>query len=163
MAEVLRRHTSGEIDVPVRFLSIEPMIGPVDEVSLQGIAWVIVGGESGPRRRPMDPNWVRDVRDRCTAEGLRFFFKQWHKKRTGRLLDGRTWDEMPEVGAGGKSHRSSLRQADGSLAPGSILIGFAGRFAGIASLRHPSKAEAMCGREGFLLAARSEAGTRVQL
>ncbi len=91
-----------EIDVPVRFLSIEPMIGPVDRVSFDGVGWVIVGGESGTRRRAMDPEWVRDVRDRCVAGGVKFFFKQWHKKRSGRLLEGRTWDEMPAIGAGGK-------------------------------------------------------------
>jgi protein gp37 len=81
----------------VRFLSVEPMLGPVDRVSLNGIDWVIVGGESGPRYRPMESEWVRDVRDRCVAEGISFFFKQWHKNGTGRLLDGVTWDQQPRT------------------------------------------------------------------
>ena len=85
----------------VRFLSVEPMIGPVDRVALEGVSWVIAGGESGPRHRSMDPRWVRDLRDRCVALGVPFFFKQWHKGETGRLLDGRTWDEMPSHSAAG--------------------------------------------------------------
>jgi protein gp37 len=84
-----------EVNAKVRFLSVEPMIGPVDNVNLAGIGWVIVGGESGPRKRPIDPDWVRSVRDRCLASKIPFFFKQWHKAQTGRLLDERTWDEMP--------------------------------------------------------------------
>lgn len=80
----------------IRFLSMEPCIGPVDAVGLDGIGWVIVGGESGPGKREMDPAWVRNVRDRCVALGVAFFFKQWHKAGTGRQLDGRTWDEMPQ-------------------------------------------------------------------
>jgi protein gp37 len=87
-----------ECNAAVRFLSIEPMLGPVNRVSLEGISWVIAGGESGPGRRPMESLWVRDVRDRCTSTGVAFFFKQWHKAGTGRMLDGRTWDEMPDVG-----------------------------------------------------------------
>jgi protein gp37 len=84
-----------DVNAVVRFLSIEPMLGPVGRVSLDGISWVIVGGESGPRRRPIEPAWVREVRDRCAEQKVAFFFKQWHKAGTGRLLDGRTWDEMP--------------------------------------------------------------------
>lgn len=84
-----------DVKSAVRFLSIEPMLGPVDRVSLDGIHWVIVGGESGPKKRPMQAGWVRDVRDRCVAAQVSFFFKQWHKAGTGRELDGRTWDEMP--------------------------------------------------------------------
>jgi len=84
-----------EVNVPVRFLSVEPMLGPVNRVSLRGMRWVIVGGESGAGRRPMDPRWVRDVRDRCIRARIAFFFKQWHKANTGRILDGRTWDEIP--------------------------------------------------------------------
>ncbi len=83
----------------MRFLSIEPMLGPVDRVSIEGISWVIVGGESGPRYRSMDAEWVRDVRDRCALGDVAFFFKQWHKARTGRMLDGRTWDQIPATGA----------------------------------------------------------------
>ena len=83
----------------VRFLSVEPLLGPISRLPLQGIHWVIVGGESGPGARNMDPRWVRKIRDRCIAQGVPFFFKQWggiRKKLTGRELDGRTWDEMPE-------------------------------------------------------------------
>lgn len=89
-AEMLR-----EVHAAVRFLSIEPMIEPVDDVDLAGIGWVICGGESGPRRRPIDPKWVTALRDRCVAAKIPFFFKQWHKAKSGRLLDGRTWDELP--------------------------------------------------------------------
>ena len=84
----------------IRFLSIEPLIGPVGPMELLGIDWVIVGGESGPRARPMAPEWVRDVRDQCRAAGVAFFFKQWggHRpKAGGRLLDGREWSEFPET------------------------------------------------------------------
>jgi protein gp37 len=129
----------------IRFLSLEPLIGPVPSLDLDGIDWVIVGGESGPHARPMHPDWARDIRDRCVAAGVPFFFKQWGawrpglantpgsasplnhgyfcgdgrwlsatgnratsapgtrehiarvgKANAGRLLDGRTWDEMPE-------------------------------------------------------------------
>jgi protein gp37 len=82
----------------VRFLSIEPLLGPIGRLALRGIHWVIVGGESGHGARPLDPTWVRQIRDRCVAAGVPFFFKQWggvQKSRTGRVLDGRTWDEMP--------------------------------------------------------------------
>lgn len=87
-------------DVPakVRFLSVEPLLGPVSRLPLKGIHWVIVGGESGPGSRPMEIEWARQVRDQCIAKGVPFFFKQWggtNKKRAGRMLDGRTWDEMP--------------------------------------------------------------------
>ena len=88
-----------KVPAAVRFLSVEPLLGPVDDIPLAGIDWVIAGGESGPRCRPMEADWVRALRDRCVEEGVAFFFKQWggvNKKRTGRELDGRTWDEMPE-------------------------------------------------------------------
>jgi protein gp37 len=81
-----------------RFLSLEPLLGPLPALELTDIDWVIVGGESGPGARPMDPAWVVDLRDQCIAASVPFFFKQWggvRKKRTGRELDGRTWDEMP--------------------------------------------------------------------
>jgi protein gp37 len=87
-----------EVPAAVRFLSVEPLIGPAGQLDLDGIDWVIVGGESGPGARPMHPDWARDVRDQCRAAGVAFFFKQWggiNKKATGRLLDGRTWDEFP--------------------------------------------------------------------
>lgn len=82
----------------IRFLSIEPLIGPLDNLNLDGIDWVIVGGESGPGARPMDPEWVTSIRDQCLEQGVAFFFKQWggvQKHRTGRILEGRTWDELP--------------------------------------------------------------------
>jgi protein gp37 len=83
----------------VRFLSLEPLLGPLPDLDLTGIDWVIVGGESGPEHRPIDIEWVRDLRDRCATAGIAFFFKQWGgrtPKSGGRLLDWRTWDEMPE-------------------------------------------------------------------
>ncbi len=84
----------------VRFLSLEPRLGPLPSLYLGGVDWVIVGGESGPGARPMHPDWARDIRDRCVAAGIPFFFKQWGgrtPKAGGRELDGRTWDEMPAV------------------------------------------------------------------
>lgn len=82
----------------VRFLSVEPLIGPLGAVDLRGISWVIVGGESGPRARPMQLEWVREVRDQCTAAGVAFFFKQWggiRPKSGGRELDGQEWNQLP--------------------------------------------------------------------
>jgi len=82
----------------VKFVSLEPLLAPIANLKLQGIHWVIVGGESGPRARPMRQEWVIDIRDQCEASGVPFFFKQWggsNKKAAGRLLDGRTWDDMP--------------------------------------------------------------------
>ena len=82
-----------------KFLSLEPLLGPLPDLDLTGIDWVIVGGESGPGARPMDVEWVREIRDNCVDSNVPFFFKQWggvFKKRTGRTLDGRTWDEMPQ-------------------------------------------------------------------
>lgn len=84
----------------VRFLSLEPLLGPLGRIDLQGIHWAIVGGESGPGAREMHVEWVTQIRDQCVLECVPFFFKQWggvNKKRTGRLLDGRTWDEMPRT------------------------------------------------------------------
>lgn len=92
----LLRKTSAQ----VKFISFEPLIGRIGKVDLKDIDWAIVGGESGPRARYMSPEWVADLRDRCLAQKVPFFFKQWggvNKKKTGRLLDGRTWDEMPVV------------------------------------------------------------------
>lgn len=82
----------------LKFLSIEPLLRPIPHLNLDGIDWVIVGGESGPGARPMEPKWVFDIRDQCQEADVPFFFKQWggtRKKKAGRLLDGRTWDEMP--------------------------------------------------------------------
>ena len=90
------------VGAAVRFLSIEPLLGPLPHMDLRRIDWVIVGGESGPRARPMDPAWVADIRDQCRRAGVPFFFKQWggtNKKKAGRLLDGRTWSQMPRLRA----------------------------------------------------------------
>ncbi|MGC9454931.1 MAG: DUF5131 family protein [Phycisphaerae bacterium] len=84
----------------VKFLSLEPLLGPLDDLDLRDIDWVIVGGESGPGARPIEESWVLDIRDQCVAAGVPFFFKQWggtNKKKAGRLLRGRTWDEMPAI------------------------------------------------------------------
>ena len=84
----------------VKFISFEPLIDRVGKVNLREIDWAIVGGESGPKARYMSPEWVADLRDQCLIQKVPFFFKQWggiNKKKAGRLLDGRTWDEMPVV------------------------------------------------------------------
>lgn len=93
-----RIHELREVEAHIRFLSLEPLIGPIPNLPLKDIHWVIVGGESGPNARPMAPAWVRRIRNRCRNQGIHFFFKQWggvDKKRTGRILDGQTWDGMP--------------------------------------------------------------------
>lgn len=82
----------------VRFLSVEPLLGPIPDLPLAGVHWVICGGESGPGRRDLQPEWARLIRDQCARAGVPFFFKQWGgrtPKAGGRVLDGRTWDEMP--------------------------------------------------------------------
>ncbi len=82
----------------IKFLSLEPLLGPIKNIDLAGIDWVIVGGESGPGARPMDVSWIREIRDQCSSSKTPFFFKQWggvFKKRAGRQLDGETWDEYP--------------------------------------------------------------------
>ena len=93
-----RVHDLREVPSRVRFLSCEPLIGPTENLPLEGIHWVIVGGESGPGARPMNADWVRSIKDQCRHAGTAFFFKQWggvQKHRTGRKLDNRTWDAMP--------------------------------------------------------------------
>ncbi|MCU0421643.1 MAG: phage Gp37/Gp68 family protein [Bacteroidia bacterium] len=82
----------------IKFLSCEPLIGPLHGINLSGIDWVIVGGESGPKARPVEVEWVEDIQEQCESHNVAFFFKQWggkNKKATGRLLHGRTYDEMP--------------------------------------------------------------------
>jgi protein gp37 len=84
----------------VRFLSVEPLIAPLGQIDLTGIHWVIVGGESGPRARLMNPSWVAEIRDQCLAAGVPFFFKQWggrSPKANGRMLDGREWNQFPKT------------------------------------------------------------------
>lgn len=91
-----------KVSAKVRFLSLEPLLGPLENLRLKKIHWVIVGGESGPKARPMDPKWVESLRDQCLEADVPFFFKQWggrNKKATGRLLEGKTWDQMPKAGA----------------------------------------------------------------
>ena len=100
-----RIRTLQRVPAAVRFLSVEPLLGPVPRMPLKGIHWIIVGGESGPRSRPMQIDWVRNVRDQCNSKEVPFFFKQWgaygadgvrrSKKANGRELDGREWNEMP--------------------------------------------------------------------
>jgi protein gp37 len=82
----------------IKFLSLEPLLGPIPNLDISNIDWVIVGGESGPKARPMDSSWVTNIRDQCVAAQVPFFFKQWggfNKKRAGRILDGQIWEEMP--------------------------------------------------------------------
>jgi protein gp37 len=103
----------------IKFLSLEPLLGSLGKLDLRGIDWVIVGGESGPGARPMDAAWVREIRDRCARAHVPFFFKQWGgvvKSRAGRILDTRTWDEMPvEDRALPLAHSdSSLRNLNGA-------------------------------------------------
>jgi protein gp37 len=89
-----------EIPAAVRFISAEPLLGPLERLDLSEIDWLIAGGESGPRHRPVREEWITELRDRCGAEGVAFFFKQWggvRSKSGGRLLEGRTWDEMPRT------------------------------------------------------------------
>jgi protein gp37 len=88
-----------ETGAHIKFLSLEPLLAPIPDMNLQGINWTIVGGESGPGARPMDLEWVVDIRDQCRASNVAFFFKQWggvNKSRTGRELEGQTYNEMPD-------------------------------------------------------------------
>lgn len=105
-----------ETPAAVRWLSAEPLLGPLEIFSINGpidvpdgmrspLDWVVAGGESGPGARPMDPSWARSLRDQCVAAAVPFFFKQWggaFSKALGRELDGRTWDEMPGGSGGGR-------------------------------------------------------------
>ncbi|MFY9268400.1 MAG: phage Gp37/Gp68 family protein [Candidatus Manganitrophaceae bacterium] len=87
-----------KVPAAVRFLSVEPLLAPIPTLPVAGIDWIIVGGESGPNCRPMRSEWVQQIRDRCVKHKVSFFFKQWggvQKKSAGRILDGRTWDELP--------------------------------------------------------------------
>jgi len=95
------RHLA-ETPVPIRFLSVEPLLGPIGKLPLKNIGWVIVGGESGPRARPMDLRWAREVRDQCLAAKVPFFFKQWgglRPKSGGRTLDRKEWNQWPRMPA----------------------------------------------------------------
>ena len=93
-----------KVNAAVRFLSLEPLLGSLPDLELDGIDWVIVGGESGPGARPMKEKWVLDIKQKCEKENIPFFFKQWggiNRKKAGRLLLGKTWDNYPKT-AGGK-------------------------------------------------------------
>jgi protein gp37 len=86
------------VGAKIKFISFEPLLGPMNNLNLRGIDWVIVGGESGHQARPMDASWVVDIRNQCKKMKVPFFFKQWggpNRKKTGRKLEGRTWDEIP--------------------------------------------------------------------
>ena len=87
-------------EAQLKFLSFEPLLGRLQDINLDGINWVIVGGESGPKSRKIDPDWVTEIRDNCLEQNVPFFFKQWggvNKKKNGRLLEGRIWDQMPKT------------------------------------------------------------------
>ena len=93
-----RMHLLCRTGAAIKFLSLEPLLGPLPGLDLAGIDWIVAGGESGPGARPIEASWVREIRDNCVRSRVPFFFKQWggvFKKRTGRVLDGKTWDEMP--------------------------------------------------------------------
>ena len=90
-----------QTDAIIKFVSLEPLLGPIPQINLEAVDWVIAGGESGPGARPMHPNWATDIRDQCLAANTPFFFKQWggtNRKKTGRILDGRIWGDMPKEG-----------------------------------------------------------------
>jgi len=96
----------------MKFLSIEPLLGPLPNLDLDSMDWVIVGGESGPKSRPMKEEWVTEIRNQCTKASVPFFFKQWggtNKKKAGRLLEGRTWDEVPVPSGKKKKRRVSIK------------------------------------------------------
>jgi protein gp37 len=96
-----------------KFLSLEPLLGPLQNLNLEQINWAIVGGESGPKARPIEENWITDIRDQCLKNKVPFFFKQWggkNKKKTGRLLEGRLWSEMPQTPAPTKKETTTFTQ-----------------------------------------------------
>jgi protein gp37 len=108
-----------QIPSMLRFLSLEPLLAPMPELPIRDISWVIVGGESGPRARPMHPEWVRQIRDQCAKAQVNFFFKQWggpRKDLAGRMLDGKVWSEMPNYSGKGRS-RITSRKKSPSLLP----------------------------------------------
>lgn len=109
-------HYLRQVPAAVRFVSAEPLLGPLPSLKLNHLDWVIVGGESGSSHRPCDPAWVRDLRDRCKSAGVAFFFKQWGGRTPragGRMLDGRMWDDMP------KDQHLGIKSAAEPLAIGS--------------------------------------------
>jgi protein gp37 len=111
-----------KVPAAVRFLSVEPLLGPIPRLPLDGIHWVIVGGESGPNHRPVKPEWVRDIRDQCAGAGVAFFFKQWGgrtPKAGGRTLDDREWNAMPRFTSsspGPNAHANTIGHRDLAVA-----------------------------------------------
>lgn len=106
-----RLDTLRRTDAQTKFLSLEPLLGPLPTLNLEGVHWVIAGGESGPGARPMSGDWVRDIRDKCLISQVPFFFKQWggvFRKRNGRTLDDRTWDQMPDTLRSRHSHNALI-------------------------------------------------------
>jgi protein gp37 len=106
----------------VRFISFEPLLGAIGEIDLSGMSWAIVGGESGPGARPVSEVWITEIRDQCLAARVPFFFKQWggtNKKRAGRLLGGRTWDEIPDPPSAAAASPTLLRRTAHSRSPSS--------------------------------------------
>jgi len=107
-----------EVPAFIRFLSLEPLLGPLSSINLNNIDWVIVGGESGPKARPIKAKWVIEIKEQCIEQNIPFFFKQWggiNKKRTGRLLEERIWDEMPSKHIDFKEklgHNNAVKFAD---------------------------------------------------
>jgi protein gp37 len=113
MATARRADLLRTVPAAVRWICAEPLLGPLDGLDLAGIDWVIVGGESGPHRRPPDPRWVYELRDRCVAADVPFYFKQWggsDQRSRGRLLDGREWREEPRPAAAARA-TTDARQA----------------------------------------------------
>lgn len=105
----------------VKFLSLEPLLGPLPKLNLLGIDWVIVGGESGPGARSMLPEWVTEIRDQCRRSRVAFFFKQWggkNKKKAGRMLEGRTWDDMPVIKRIARPRQRRVDHAESTSADG---------------------------------------------
>jgi protein gp37 len=103
-----------QTDAHVRFLSLEPLLGPLPDLTLDSIDWVIVGGESGPGARPMAKTWVTDIRDQCLEADVPFFFKQWggfRRKEAGRELEGRTWDQLPATYVQEQDHVAHLEHS----------------------------------------------------
>ncbi len=108
------------VPAAVRFLSLEPLLGPVPNLPLDGVHWVIVGGESGPGCRPIAQEWVTDIRAQCRAAHVPFFFKQWgglRKSSIGRTLEGKTWDEMPDFRLAKDLYSAGPHLAPGTLVP----------------------------------------------
>jgi protein gp37 len=102
-----------ETGAAIKFISFEPLLGPIPSIRLEDIDWVIVGGESGPKARPMKPEWATDIRDQCLSADVPFFFKQWggvNKKKSGRVLDGRTWDNIPQEEIFAKKRGTAIGQ-----------------------------------------------------